>query len=241
MVRSKNLLSPLVVKTPISNAIFLLFVFAGVAAADLPKKAPLTKYTGLWTNSPFTAKPPPPEGIPENNPLDEYALIGVSSLGLKNYLVTLINKKKPDEPRIYVESNRDSKGFKILKVTRKPGDPLGTVVLMQSGSMTGTVSYDQKLLTLTQPVAKAAPPQPGQGGPQLIPGQQPPGTPGVRQPRPRVVPPPVPVNGPVPGQVQPGQVQPVQMPQGQVQPSQPDQGNLQNRGNNNQRPQRRGN
>ena len=31
------------------------------AAADLPKKAPITKYTGLWTNSPFTSKPPPPE------------------------------------------------------------------------------------------------------------------------------------------------------------------------------------
>ena len=220
-------------KTPISNPAFLLLALVGVASADLPKKTPLTKYAGLWTNSPFTAKPPVEGPTEPDNPLDDYALLGVSSLGVKNYLVTLINKKKPDEPRIYVETNRDSKGFKILKVTRKLGDPTGTVVLMQSGTMTGTVSYDQKLLTLTQPAApKAAPPQPG--APQ-IPGQQPPAPDGQgRQPRPRVVPPPAPVAG--------GQVQPVQVPQGQVQQGQPTQAAQQNRGNpNTQRPQRRGN
>ena len=214
-------------KTPILTSVFLLLALVGVASADLPKKPSLQKYSGLWTNSPFTAKPPPPEAGPENNPLDDYALIGVSSLGVKNYLVTLINKKKPDEPRIYVETHRESKGFKILKVTRKDGDPLGTVVQMQSGSMTGTVSYDQKLLTLTPAaVAKPAAPQPGQppqGGPQVAPGEP------QRQPRPRVVPPPAPgANGqPIPGQVQPGQVQPLPA-------------NQQNRGNN-PRPQRRGN
>lgn len=216
-------------KTSILKPLFLLLALVGVASADLPKKQPITKYSGLWTNSPFTAKPPPPEDGPVNNPLDDYALIGVSSLGVKNYLVTLINKKKPDEPRIYVETNRDSKGFKIIKVTRKQGDPLGTVVLMQSGTMTGTVSYDQKLLTLTPAAAKAAPPpqnglQPQQGGPQVAPGDP------QRTPRPRVVPPPAPGAG---GQPQPGQVQ-----QGQPVPA-----NQQNRGNNtnNQRPQRRGN
>ena len=218
-------------KTPIFYSIFLLLTLVGVASADLPKKAPITKYTGLWTNSPFTAKPIVVDPGEPNNPLDEYALIGVSSLGLKNYLVTLINKKKPDEPRIYVETNRDSKGFKILKVTRKQGDPLGTVVLMQSGSMTGTVSYDQKLLTLTPPaVAKPNVPQAGlvpPGGPQLPPGEP------QRQPRPRVVPPPTPTAG---GQVLPGQIQ-----QGQVQQGQPVPPAQQNRGNNVQRPQRRGN
>lgn len=225
-------------KTPISNPVFLLLALLGVAAADLPKKAPITKYSGLWTNSPFTSKPPPPEAGPENNPLDDYALIGVSSLGVKNYLVTLINKKKPDEPRIYVETNRDSKGFKILKVTRKQGDPLGTVVLMQSGTMTGTVSYDQKLLTLAAAAPKAAPQQGGGvpaqlGGVPPVPIPQPQVQGGAqRQPRPRVVPPPTPAAG--------GQVQ-GQMPQGQVQQGQPIQDSHQNRGNNNQRPSRHGN
>ena len=234
-------------KTPISYPVFLLLALVGVASADLPRKAPNTKYSGLWTNSPFTSKPPPPEAGPENNPLDDYALIGVSSLGAKNYRVTLINKKKPDEPRIYVETNRDSKGFKIIKVTRKDGDPLGTVVTMQSGTMTGTVSYEEKLLTLAAVAPKAAPP-PVPGGPQLIPGQQVvPGTP-QRQPRPRVVPPPAPAAGgqpqPIqmqPGQPQPGQVQPGQVQPGQVQPGQPIPAAQQNRGNNNPRPQRRGN
>ena len=216
-------------KTPILTSVFLLLALVGVASADVPTKPSLQKYSGLWTNSPFTAKPPPPEAGPENNPLDDYALIGVSSLGVKNYLVTLINKKKPDEPRIYVETHRDSKGFKIIKVTRKAGDPLGTVVLMQSGSMTGTVSYDQKLLTLTPAAAKPAAPQPGQppqGAPQVAPGEP------QRQPRPRVVPPPTPGAN---GQIQPGQVIPGQVQQGQPLPAA-----QQNRGNN-QRPQRRGN
>ena len=87
-------------KTLISNPVVLLLALIGLASADLPKKPPITKYASLWTNSPFTAKPPPPEAGPEVNPLDDYALIGVSSLGVKNYLVTLINKKKPDEPQI---------------------------------------------------------------------------------------------------------------------------------------------
>jgi hypothetical protein len=225
------------VKTPISYPVFLLLALVGVASADLPRKAPNTKYNNLWTNSPFTSKPPPPEAGPENNPLDDYALIGVSSLGSKNYRVTLINKKKPDEPRIYVETNRDSKGFKIIKVTRKEGDPLGTVVTMQSGTMTGTVSYEEKLLTLAAAAPKAAP-QPVPGGPQLIPGQQQP-VPGApqRQPRPRVVPPPAPAVGgqPQPGQVLPGQIQPG------VQQGQPVPPAQQNRGNPVVRPERRGN
>ena len=212
----------------------LCLALVGLLAADVPKKVPHAKYSGLWTNSPFTSKPPPADPGVVENPLDDYALIGVSSLGDKKYRVTIINKKKPDEPRIYVESDRDSKGFKILGVTRKPGDPTGTVVRMSSGSMTGSVSYDTKLLTLAAVVPKA--PQPGQvpqPGQQLQPGQ--PLIPGQagqpvtpqRQPRPRVVPPPTPTVG------QPGQPVPPQP----VQPIQPIQQNLQN----SQRPQRRGN
>lgn len=222
-------------KTSASCAV-LCFALAGALAADVPKKVPFTKYSGLWTNSPFTSKPPPADPGQVENPLDDYALIGVSSLGDKKYRVTIINKKKPDEPRIYVETDREAKGFKILGITRKPGDPTGTVVQMSSGSMRGSVSYDQKLLTLAAVVPKAPQPQPGQQiqpGQPLVPGQ--PGGP-QRQPRPRVVPPPTPTVG-QPGQpVPPQPVQPVQAVQ-PVQPVQPVQQNFQN----NQRPQRRGN
>lgn len=198
-------------KSPVSRSTFLLIALTGGVVADAPKKAPYTKYSGLWVNSPFTSKPPPPEGEDAPNPLDDYALIGVSPIGGSGHRVTLINKKKPDE-RITVDSDNSKSGFKILGVTRKAGDPLGTVVSMSSGSMTGTVRFDEKLLTLV----KAAPPAPPQAQPGQPPqpGQQPvqPGQP-QRQPRPRVVPPPT-STAPAPA----APVQPVQ-----------------------QRPQRRGN
>ena len=174
----------------------LLFALAltGWAAADLPKKAPITKYTRLWQDSPFTSKPPPPEAGPEANPLEDYALAGVSPF-TGGYRVTLLNKKKPDE-RITVDSDNKNSEFKILGVTRKPGDPLGTVVRMSSGAVTGTVSFDEKLLTLAAPPAAAK--VPTNAPPGAVPGQPPvqPGMAPQRQPRPRVVPPPAPQTPP---------------------------------------------
>ncbi|MEO8617661.1 MAG: hypothetical protein ABI600_21210 [Luteolibacter sp.] len=190
------------------------------ASADLPKKMPISRYNGLWMNSPFTSKPPPTAGAPEVNPLDDYALAGVSPIS-GGYRVTLINKKTPDE-RIMVDSDNPNAKFKILGVTRKDGDPLGTTVRLTSGSLTGTVSYDPKLLTLVAAAPKVPKPQPGSppmpGSPQ---GQPVPGEP-VRQPRPRVVPPPTPQSGQPAGQpVVPHVQQPIQ--------------------HNNQRPERRRN
>ncbi len=225
-------------KSPILSSIFLLLALGGLASADLPVKAPLNRYSGLWNNSPFTAKPPPTAAGPENNPLDDYALIGVTSLDEKQgYRVSLINKKTPDK-RIIVDSGTVKEGFSILNVTRKPGDPLGTVVSMMSGSLKGTVSFDEKLLTLvTAAPPKAAPPQPGQPvqpgqanpNPQPNPPQNPNGQPPQgRQPRPRVVPPPNPQGA---GQPQQGQ---------QGQQGQPNQGRG-SQNNQGMRPQRRGN
>jgi hypothetical protein len=166
-----------------------IFLFAlaltGWVVADLPRKAPITKYTRLWTDSPFTSKPPPPEAGPVNNPLEDYALAGVSPI-LNGYRVTLLNKKKPDE-RIIVEGDKATEGFKILSVVRKAGDPLGTVVKMMSGTVTGTVAFDEKLLTLAPPPAAKPQVPPGvKPGQPPIPGQAAP----ARQPRPRVIVPP---------------------------------------------------
>jgi hypothetical protein len=215
-------------KSPFSNPAFLLLALTGTVLADLPKKAPLSRYSSLWTNSPFTSKPPPAEGVNAVNPLDDYALIGVSPIGGTGYRVTLINKKKPDE-RITVDSDKPvtKDGFKVLEVIRKSGDPLGTTVRMNSGSMTGTVAFDTKLLTLAAPPKAAVPPP--QAGALPLPGQQVPqaADPNARVPRPRVVPPPVPVAG---GQVQPN----VPVPQANPNQQRP---NTQNQ----QRPSRRGN
>jgi hypothetical protein len=176
-----------------------------VAADDLPRKAPVGKYAGLWTNSPFTSKPPPPEAGPVVNPLEDYSLGGVSPIS-SGYRVTLLNKKKPEE-RIVVDSDKPSGGFKILAVSRKEGDALGTVVRMSSGSVTGSVSFDEGMLKLAAAPA-AAPPQPNNlppgVQPQVTPPQpgQNPGQAVLRQPRPRVVAPPPPAA--VPPHTQPG-------------------------------------
>ena len=174
---------------PASRFLLLFLALSGWALADLPKKPPISRYTGLWTNSPFTSKPPPVEAGPAVNPLEDYTLAGVSPIG-GGYRVTLLNKKKPEE-RVTVDTDNPKSNFKILEVIRKAGEPLGTVVRLSSGSVTGTVGFDEKLLVLAAaPAAKpapraglGAPPMPG--GQPLQPGQQP-----QRQPRPRVVPPP---------------------------------------------------
>jgi hypothetical protein len=186
-----------------SRIILLTLAITGWVVAKPPVKQPLQSYSSLWNNSPFTSKPVITDGPPPANILDDYALLGVSPIS-GGYRVTLINKKKPEE-RLTVDSDRPSKdGFKVLAVTRKSGDPLGTVVRMMSGTVTGTVSFDDKLLTVAAPPAAkpqphAQPAIPGQPQPQLQPGQMP-----QRQPRPRVVPPPAPGTQPQP-QAQPAQ------------------------------------
>ena len=180
-------------------SLLLLPALTAVLHAGVPQKLPLSNYSRLWTNSPFTSKPPTFGSGPIANPLDDYALLGVSPIG-KGHRVTLINKKQPDQ-RITVETGKTSAdGFSIIKVNRKAGQPLETTVEMASGSMQGTVSFDEKLLTIAAPppVAPAAPAQ----APQPIQGQATP-----VQPRPRVVPPPAPSSpniNPAAGQV-PGQ------------------------------------
>lgn len=191
-------------KTPVIFSLIAL-ACAGFAAADVPRKISVQTYSKLWNDSPFTSKPPVEAGALEKDPLEDYALIGVSPIGANSYRVTLINKKQPDD-RIMVFSGDQKSDFKILGVTRKSGDPLGTTVNMQAGSKTGTVRYDEKLLTLTPPAAVAPPQQNPVPGAPPVPGQPPP-VPGQRQPRPRVVPPPA--NGAAPQQ----QAQPAQQNQ----------------------------
>lgn len=174
------------------KATVVLLILASVVGgmADVPRKAPLTKYKKLVEESPFTSKPPPAEVVQEGNPFEDYALCGVSPIA-GGYRVTLINKKKTDE-QLVVESNVSTgpKGFKILEVKRKEGNPLGTEVKLGSGNQIGTVVFDEKYLALAAaPVNK-----------QAVPGNRPPTAQPVPQPmpqpggasgnRPRVIPPP---------------------------------------------------
>ena len=194
---------PMPFKAPL---LLILPALTAVLHASVPQKQPLGNYANLWTNSPFTAKPPVVGAGPVANPLENYALLGVSPIGNNSYRVTLINKKQADQ-RITVETDKPSaEGLSIIKVNREAGQPLKTTVEMSSGAMQGIVSFDEKLLTIAAPAPTAPPGQaPGQMPPHLQ-GQL--GAPGQviqKQPRPRIIPPPAPGNpnfNPAAGQIQ---------------------------------------
>lgn len=185
--------------------LLILPALTAVLHAGVPQKQPLGNYANLWTNSPFTAKPPVAGAAPVANPLEDYALLGVSPIGNKGYRVTLINKKQADQ-RITIETGETSAdGLSIIKVNRTAGEPLKTTVEMASGAMQGMVAFDPALLTIAAPAPPAAPGQaPGEIPPQIQ-GQPIPGQVIQKQPRPRVVPPPAPGNpnfNPAAGQIQ---------------------------------------
>lgn len=163
------------------------------AQEELPRKAPEGKYAGLWNNSPFTSRPaiePPAPAEPPPNPLEDYALVGIYPV-TGGSRVTLINRNDPEE-RITIDSSQPEKNkdFRIIDINRSRGRPLDTTVTLASGNITGTIAFEQELLTLRPPPAAAPQQAQAQRGSQPVPGQQPQANPNRRQPRPRVVPPP---------------------------------------------------
>lgn len=172
-----------------------LLLASSVVAFANPSKAPLTKYSTLWTNSPFTSKPPIEDGPPPGpNPLEDYALGGITPI-TGGYRVTLLNRKDPEE-RVTIDTHRKNQehGFEVVSVDRKPGDPLATVVHLSKGTNKGTVEFDTALLTLKAPPAPAPQQPQARPGTPPIPGQPQPGNPNDprAQIRNRVVQPPVP-------------------------------------------------
>ncbi|MGJ8634085.1 MAG: hypothetical protein ACSHX7_09200 [Luteolibacter sp.] len=126
---------------------------SGKAFAETPRKAPLTRYTGLWTNSPFTSKPPPAQAAPANNPLDDYTLSGVAPIP-GGYRITLINRKNQTE-RLVIEPG-SSAPYSFVSLRRDPNKLLGTIVTLTDGRIQGTVSFEPELLT---PIAPPPPQQ----------------------------------------------------------------------------------
>ncbi len=177
---------------PASTALLaaLLAFPVPVCSEELPRKAPLGRYAGLWNNSPFTSEPEveAPEPIPVDNPLDDYALTGVSPVA-GGYRVTMINRNDTSK-RIVVNTARESDlhDFEVVNINRTPGRPLSTTVEVTDGTHTGTLAFEQELLTLRTPPA-AAPEQPdAPPGVDAGRGQQERAQGGRRAPRPRVVP-----------------------------------------------------
>lgn len=179
------------------HALLLILLLPLAASADVPNKPTKTRYSVLWTDSPFTSKPVAPvtERV-EENPLDDYALGGVSKLE-DGYFVVLLNKKDPADRQV-IEPGVGS-GFEVLSVKWDMTGGKGTTVRVRKGTDEASIGYDEKLLTVKTPAPAAKPPQPGQPGQPVIPGVNPntPTSPGsVRAPRPRVVRPPTPPTPP---------------------------------------------
>ena len=150
-------------KTFLTSTALIAFAIS-TALGDVPKKIPLYQFAYLWTESPFTSKPPPPNPPDAVNPLDDFTLTGIAPVP-GGYRVTIISKKDPTVKEII---SPDGDGpFKVISVNRNPGQTLGTTVVLSNGSMQGTVSFEPDLITLN---SAPAPQQNPQGNPNLPPG-----------------------------------------------------------------------
>ena len=165
--------------------------FYTLVNAGIPRKEPLVKYTGLWTKSPFTSKPPPVTAGPTVNPLDDFTLTGIAPVP-GGYRITIISKKNPELKKV-IEPGRTGE-FTVVSVNRNPDKALGTTVVLSTGSVQGTVSFEKEMLTLKAPPAPKR--QQVKLPPGIRPGQANPARANTakRQPRPRIVPPPTPAN-----------------------------------------------
>ena len=137
----------------IGSSLFALWLTLP-AAAELPRKAPITRYTGLWSNSPFTTKPLPQAAAVVVNELDDYTLSGIAPVP-GGYRITIINRKDPSDKRV-IEPGGDGE-FSFVSITRDPGRALGTTVVLTNGRIKGSVTFEPELLALNLPPAQQQP------------------------------------------------------------------------------------
>lgn len=148
--------------------------------ADAPKQPTLTRYSKLWTNSVFTTKPVM-EGKVEENPLEDYALGGISKLQ-DGYYAILFHRTKPDEKIVIYPGAKSD--FEVLDVNWPEGSWKDAVVTVRNGSNTGTVEFEDKLLTVKPAPQVAARVTPQAKKPKT---QSKTNQPTPRAPRPRTV------------------------------------------------------
>ncbi len=172
--------------------LFLNLALALPLLAAPPKEPQLTRYTRLWTDSPFTAKPPPPTAPEAINPFEGYSLGGVTKLK-DGYFVVVLNDKDP-EKKVLIRPGYKSE-FEVVDVSWSDTNWKDTTVRVKQGSRTGTLAFDDAQLNLKAPVA-ATPASNVNPAAQNNNAQQQNnnnrGNNGQRRPRPRVVVPPRP-------------------------------------------------
>lgn len=174
----------------LSSITIILAALLNTALANTPKKEPVSRYQSLWTNSPFTSKPPIVQAGPAANPLEDYTLTGIAPVP-GGYRVTIVSKKNRDLKKVIVSG--ESGDLSIISVNRNPGQKLGTeVVLSTTSGIQGTVRFEPDLIK-----PKAAPAvvqnQEQNTQPPGINNPNPPINNGAapvekRQPRPRIAP-----------------------------------------------------
>lgn len=175
------------------RAVLILSVLAagiGHLAGAVPSRPPETRYTKLHQDSPFTSKPIPTGPAEIANPLEDYALGGISRLD-GGYYVILFNKKKAGE-KIVIRPGADNNQFQVQEVKWSDKSWKETEVVLRSGARTGTVTFEDKFLQVkaAAPAAQKKPAPQKKATPTPQPNNRQ-GQPGNRRtPRPRVVVPP---------------------------------------------------
>jgi len=154
-------------------------------SGQIPQKPPLTKYSSLWLNSPFTSKPKAQILATRANPLNDFILTGIAQVP-GGYRITIVSKKNQELKKV-IEPGGNSE-FKVISVNRNPEKTLGTTVTLSDGKISGTVGFEPDQITLkAPPVAPVNNTQPqGQPAQTLNANNTPPN--GGRVPRPRIVP-----------------------------------------------------
>ncbi|MCP5536658.1 MAG: hypothetical protein H7A51_10560 [Akkermansiaceae bacterium] len=152
----------------------LSIAMAGIATATPPKKPNLAQFNTLIDRSPFTIKPAPTQPGGVTTPLERDWMLGSIRPSGNGWSVTLINKKDRKE-RIRLIPGFSAGDFQLLEVKQDPRSEENSRVHIRKGSLTGWITYDEKLIKVRPSVASKAPnPQPSasssRGGPP-IPGR----------------------------------------------------------------------
>lgn len=131
----------------------ILIASCGFASGQADRKQSLTKYRQLWERSLVTDKPEKVEPPKGPGVLDDYVLGGWTQTS-QGYVVSLINKKNPKERLTIAPGIPNKDGFQVMDAKRDPSGYKGSQVLVRVGGEEGWVGYEDKFLTIQQPVAK---------------------------------------------------------------------------------------
>lgn len=118
----------------------------GFAVGEAPRKQEVDRYASLWNASPFTVKPSV-HPAPDTNPMEDWALGGLSEVNGGYYMI-LLNRKSPGKAEIVTPQAESD--FQVMSVRRDTNDYLKTQVQVSYQGLAAWIGYDEKLLTLTK-------------------------------------------------------------------------------------------